>query len=109
MELAFLENGLFLQWVPLWFAQILRGACILVGPFCIILSGLHFHKTTMGRSQRYRFAALSLLLMSVIYTQAERWNDPATPRLFIATLGVAFAFAGLWKLRKDTYDGRAVS
>lgn len=101
MELAILENGLYLEWFPLWLAQIMRGACILVGPFCIVLSGLHFHKTTMGRSQRFRFAALSLLLISVVYTQAERWGEVATPRLFIATAGVGFAFAGLWKLRKD--------
>lgn len=84
---------------PMWLAHILRGVCILIGPFCIILSERLSRQPNMPPIRKWLFAGLSLLLAASVYTEIDRWNASVTPRLFINVAGIFVSFIGLWKMR----------
>lgn len=87
-----------LPWFPLWLAQIFRGICILIGPVCIILSTKLALRDGLAQPQKFIFAGLTLLFMGSVYTQAERWYAPVTPRLFLETGGTILFAIGLMLL-----------
>lgn len=92
-----------MPWFPLWLAHILRGACILIGPLCILLSAHMARVPGVQKGQQFRYAGLSFLLMGMVYTEILRWDDVVTPRLFIFVLGAIFSFLGLWVTREAQY------
>lgn len=85
---------------PMWLAHILRGFCILVGPFCIILSARLARMSFIDNRRKLLFAGLSYLLMASIYTELDQWDASVTPRLFLNVIGVLISFIGLWKMKR---------
>lgn len=91
-----------LPWFPLILAQVLRGACIIVAPLCIVICVQLARHANLPRSQRYRFAGLASLLLAAAYIAIVRWEDQVSPVLFLNVAGSAFSFLGLWSLRSET-------
>lgn len=91
--------------VPIWLANGFRGFSIFVGPFCLVLCYRLVRQSHIARHRKYVYVGAAFLAMSVMYTQAERWNEVPTPRVFLAALGMAFLLLGLLTMRKyDTED-----
>lgn len=93
-------------WFPLVLGQVLRGVCIVVAPFCIILSYRLVRWSTMAGYRKRGYAGIALLLASAVYTQVDRWDDPVTPRLFFVTAGILLIFSTLLQMRD--YEHRDV-
>lgn len=85
---------------PLWLAHIIRGVCILIGPFCIILSARLAQMKFADSRRKILFAGLSFLMAASIYTEVDRWDAPVTPRLFLNFVGILVSFVGLWKMKR---------
>ena len=89
---------LVIEGFPMWIAHILRGICIIFGPFAIILSGRLSRASQIAKHRRYIFGGVSLLLMSSTYTEIVKWNDVVTPRLFVNFGGTILVVIGLYKM-----------
>lgn len=95
--------SLVMPWFPLWLAHILRGVCILIAPFCMILCFRLSWMEFVDSRRQILFAGLGFLLVASVYTEIDRWDADVTPRLFINVAGVLISFVGLWKMK--TYKG----
>lgn len=92
-------EGPIFEWFPMWLAHIFRGFCILVGPFCIILSARLSRMHFADARRKFLFAGLSLLLAGIVYIEIDNWNAPVGPVLFFFTSGILISFIGLWKMK----------
>ena len=84
---------------PLPLAQVLRGVCILTGPFIVILCIRLVRYSNIGRHRKFIYAGVAFVTAADVWNRIERWSLAPTPPLFLATVGLLLILVGLWSMR----------